>query len=181
MNYFKRFYFQISCVLIAIFVLFPRTSTEHYGDRLQYALPLVGAFCSVGNKEFSEYATRALLGFSAVHITKNGLGKIEFNKRPNGGHRGFPSGHTAAATYGASYVVRACARRIPLLGPIAIAGAAYTGGSRIESGWHNTFQVVAGVLYGLFFDLSFRSARSRAFLKKYFGRKSKKSGDSNAA
>jgi membrane-associated phospholipid phosphatase len=73
------------------------------------------------------------------------------NRRPNGSYKGFPSGHTAAAFYGASYLSRRCVRtrgqKALLFGL-----AAFVGGSRIHADKHTAAQVVAGALVGLMFD-----------------------------
>ena len=133
--------------------------SEIHGDRLQIALPLAAAVCSLGRSAFKEYAVRFFVQFGVVHGTKNLLGDATLNIRPNGGDRGIPSGHTAAAFFGASYLARDCVGKSPL-GQIAVFGAAmYTGGSRIEAGAHFLFQVMFGAMVGLGADRLFRRPR----------------------
>lgn len=135
------------------------TRSEIHGDRLQIILPLSAAVCSFGRSAFKEYAVRFFVHWGIVHGVKNGLGDAEINIRPRGGDRGIPSGHTAAAFYGASYLARDCVGKSPL-GQIGVfAAAMYTGGSRIEAGAHFLFQVMFGALVGIGADRLFRKRR----------------------
>ena len=129
---------------------------EVAGDYLQYILPISGAVCSFGRSAFSDYAIRFTVHLGLVHGPKNLLGETPMNIRPHGGDKGFPSGHTAAAFYGASYLARECVNKSPW-GQAAVFGAAmFTGGSRIEAGAHFLFQVMFGALVGFGADRLFR-------------------------
>ena len=129
---------------------------EIAGDYLQYILPISGAVCSFGRTAFKEYAVRFFVSLGLVHGPKNLLGEAPINIRPHGGDKGFPSGHTAAAFYGASYLARDCVNK-SVWGQAAVFGAAmYTGGSRIEAGAHFLFQVMFGALVGFGADRLFR-------------------------
>ena len=129
---------------------------EVIGDYLQIILPVTGAVCSFGRSAFSDYFIRFAAHMGVVHGSKNLLGETPINLRPHGGDKGFPSGHTAAAFFGASYVARDCVNKSPW-GQVAVFGAAmYTGGSRIEAGAHFLFQVMFGALVGIGADRLFR-------------------------
>lgn len=135
---------------------------ERMGDALQFLLPITGAACSFGRSGLRDYALRFVALEGMIHAPKNALGDAPINLRPGGATRGFPSGHTAAAFYGASAIARTCLRESPV-GQMAIWGAAmFTGGSRIEAGMHFLFQVVFGALIGLVADLGLRRRRRRA-------------------
>lgn len=135
--------------------------TEITGDYLQIALPVAGLVCSFGREGVADYFTRFWVHWVAVHGPKNALGDAGINIRPNGGDRGIPSGHTAAAFYGASALARTCVAKSPL-GQMAVWGAAmYTGGSRIEAGAHFLFQVMFGALVGIGADRLFGRRRLR--------------------
>lgn len=132
------------------------------GDRLQIALPVVGAACAAGQGNVAEFALRLGGTLAVVHGLKFGLGNASINQRPNGHGAGFPSGHTAAAAYGASAIARDCAGVVPYVGPAVILAAGFVGGSRVQAGQHSLGQVTFGALIGLVFDLGLRCAAGRA-------------------
>lgn len=141
--------------------------TERMGDTLQILLPVAGAVCAFGRSGLRDHALRFVALETMIHLPKNALGTAQINLRPDGGTRGFPSGHTAAAFFGASAVARTCLRESPP-GQMAIWGAAMvTGGSRIEAGAHFLFQVVFGALAGLVADLGLRRGRRPIRLVRY--------------
>jgi len=128
-----------------------RNGFEGVGDVLQIALPVAAAVCAVRKREFWPYAGRFAGQALLVEGVKSGLGKSTLNRRPNGSYNGFPSGHTAAAFYGASYLSRQCLQN---KGQKAIAYglAAVVAASRMQANKHNLGQVVAGALVGYMFD-----------------------------
>lgn len=140
------------------------------GDSVQVAVPLVGLACATARRGAGEYAARFAATMVATHAAKRGLGDAALNRRPSGGRQGFPSGHTAAAAYGASFLVRDCGGFVPLLGPAAVLAAALVGGSRIEAGEHDTGQVVAGAGLGLLGDRALRRRRGREGLRLAWAR-----------
>ncbi len=124
---------------------------ERYGDIFQYVMPLAGAVCAGVRRDVVPYLLR--FGGQAVTVEglKRGLGNAAINQRPNGNSRGFPSGHTAAAFYGASYLAHNCTTSS--IGQIAVYGlAAAVGASRVQSNHHTVAQAVAGALVGMMFD-----------------------------
>ncbi len=173
-SFFLKYYMQIVLGLAALSVLFALPNSQRIGDRLQYAIPIVGLTCSLEFKEAGEYFTRYALGLGAVHLFKNALPDKGINLRPDGGGNGFPSGHTYSAAYGASYIVRKCANRVPYLGTIAAVAAAYTAVTRVESEKHSSFQVLFGMIFGVLFDQIFRKPSMRARFKRVLSRKNGK-------
>jgi len=134
--------------VLAATLLFTAPVAERYGDRLQIVLPVLALGCSVLTGSVGEYMVR-LVGLEVVvHSTKLGLGERPINQRPDGGYKGFPSGHTAAASFGASALVHECIGKSPFVKGVVILGAAFTGASRIEADKHNIWQVLAGALTG---------------------------------
>lgn len=170
----KKYYMQILLGVVAIWVALAAPNSQKIGDRLQYAIPIVGLACSFELKEAGDYFLRYALGLGAVHAFKNGLPDEGINLRPDGGGNGFPSGHTYSATYGASYLVRQCSQRVPYLGTIAAVAASYTAVTRVESGKHSSFQVLFGMIFGVFFDQIFRKNGLRSILARYFSHARKK-------
>ncbi len=138
------------------------------GDRLQVALPVAGLVCAIANQEAVNYLLRFTTTMMVVHSLKRGLAGAEINHRPSGNLQGFPSGHTAAATFGASYLVNDCLRRNKLMQGVSIFGGAYVGASRIEAGKHFLFQVMVGALIGWLGERGFAVfAAVRATLRRH--------------
>ena len=133
------------------------------GDALQIALPIAAVVCSIRKRDFSSVGWRLIGQEATVQAGKNALGKSRINRRPNGNYKGFPSGHTAAAFYGASYLSRKCLKSRG--GKIAVFGlAALVAASRVDADTHSIGQAVAGALVGVAFDrvsVSFTNNRIR--------------------
>lgn len=154
----------LALLLLVAFV--PDREAEHIGDRLQVALPLAGWACAFANGEGGGYALRFAASWLTVHGLKNGLGDAPLNHRPHGGLRGFPSGHTAAAAFGASYLAQGCLQRNPWAAGTSVIAAGFTGASRIEAGAHTIWQVLWGALIGWVFERAFRRASPRTFWRR---------------
>jgi hypothetical protein len=144
------------CTVLACVVLFSGKETERVGDKLQVALPLLGFGCSIVNGQAFEYFSRFVVMEIVLHGSKNALGDMPINQRPSGGDRGFPSGHTTAATFGASALIHDCITSNAYVKGAVVLAAAFVGGSRIEAERHTTLQVVAGVFWGWVSQNAFR-------------------------
>lgn len=118
------------------------------GDKLQVALPVAGLACALAQGHGVQYTGRYLLLELGIKGPKFGLGEAEINRRPDGGYLGFPSGHTAAASFGATALVMGCLQGNPGAQAIAIIAAGFTGASRIVSDKHTIWQVLAGATWG---------------------------------
>ncbi len=138
----------IVLAVLALTVAASLPSAERVGDRVQIALPVLGLGCSVLTGGAGEYLLRYVAGTAVVHGSKAGLGERALNERPRGGYAGFPSGHMAAASFGASALVSSCLQRSPFAQGVVILAAGFTGASRIEAGAHTIWQVLAGALVG---------------------------------
>lgn len=121
---------------------------ERIGDRVQIALPLAGLVCAASQGQGPTYVGRYLLLETGIKGSKWGLGDVPINRRPNGSLQGFPSGHTAAASFGAVALARSCLAQSPTAQAMAILAAGFTGVSRVEAHKHNIWQVFAGAAWG---------------------------------
>lgn len=134
----------------------------HAGDGIQIALPLVAAACSAARGDLGETVGRFAALMAVAHGLKAALGDQPMNTRPNGDGSGFPSAHTAAAVFGASAVLRTCGAAVPYVGPAVTVAAAYVAGTRIEGRRHTLNQTLAGAVFALVADRSFRTRAARA-------------------
>ncbi len=137
-------------VVLLLVVVLTKPDAEKYGDHLQYALPSLAWGCEIAEGRGKEYFLRFLVMEGILHGSKQGLGDIPLNTRPNGGDEGFPSGHTTAAVFGASALVQECLKNRPVVQMLVITAGGYVGASRIEAGKHDIWQVLAGVFLGWF-------------------------------
>lgn len=124
---------------------------QKVGDVLQVVIPGAAAVCSVRQDDLAPFAGRLAGQIVTTQALKHGLGNRSINRRPNGESKGFPSGHTGAAFYGASYLSRLCLTT-PGQRTVAYGLAALVGASRIQSDKHDLTQVAAGALLGVMFD-----------------------------
>jgi membrane-associated phospholipid phosphatase len=129
-----------------------QSTFEKMGDVMQVALPLAAAYCATRQNDLRPYAKRFAGQFVVTQGLKYGLGNSQLNQRPDGGSHGFPSGHTAAAFYGASYLSHNNCLKTRGQRAIAYSLAIAVGASRIDSNKHNLGQVAAGALIGYYFD-----------------------------
>ncbi len=176
LKHLRRWRNHLILAVLAITILMTEPLSERYGDRLQVALPLLGLGCTVLTGGTGEYLLRFLVLEGAVQGTKAALADASLNQRPRGGNKGFPSGHTAAATFGASALVHECISNSPFTKTVVIIAAGFTGASRVDAGAHTIWQVLAGALVGYFVERLFRRgfparpaeiwARLRALLRR---------------
>ncbi|NOX73140.1 MAG: phosphatase PAP2 family protein [Alphaproteobacteria bacterium] len=152
---------RIILVVLVLSFAFSEKQIERLGDTYQYALPLLALGCSLSNGEAVDFLGRYLVQLALVHGPKNLLGETDINARPRGGYKGMPSGHTATAVFGASNLVNQCIRKNVLVQIVVIAAAVFVGGSRVQSGAHNIWQVLIGAFVGWGSDRAFRRAISR--------------------
>lgn len=144
-------------------VIVTDSSARRYGDNLQIALPLLAWGCAATKAgDGKEFALRFAAMFAAAHASKTVLGDAPLNQRPNGHDGGFPSAHTAAAALGASGLVHGCLKGNPAAQAVVVIAAAFVGGSRIEVGAHDIWQVLAGALLGWVCDRALRHGPGRA-------------------
>jgi membrane-associated phospholipid phosphatase len=134
--------------LLALSVAVAVPDTRRIGDTLQVVLPLMALGCAAAKGEAGPLVGRYLVLEAGIKIPKAALGDAPVNRRPDGGGRGFPSGHTAAATFGAAHLIVQCVGAHPGVRGALLLGAAFTGGSRIEAGRHTLWQTTAGALWG---------------------------------
>ncbi|KPP84157.1 MAG: lipid A oxidase [Rhodobacteraceae bacterium HLUCCA08] len=137
-------------VIAALFciVLVTGRHAERIGDVVQVALPVAGLGCAIGSGQGVTYFGRYILLEIGIKTPKFLLGEHPINMRPDGGTAGFPSGHTAAATFGATGLMQTCLKSSKPAQAVVVLAAGFTGGSRIDAGKHNVWQVLAGATLG---------------------------------
>lgn len=155
-------------LILAITVAATGRGVERVGDNLQIALPLIAWGCTALNGNAREFAGRFLVTMAAVHAIKHGSGDAELALRPSGGELGMPSGHTAAAAFGASSIVNDCLKGNVIVAGITVLAAGFVGVSRVEAEKHDAWQVFWGGLMGWAGD---RALRRRSPARAYAGRK----------
>ena len=124
---------------------------EQFGTAMKYGLPLAAAVCAVDQNRFEDFAVRGVLQAALVWGMKEYFDGAPISRRPSGEGKGFPSGHTAAAFFGAADLAGKCFDDRPEVGAFAYGAAALTGWSRVSAGQHTPQQVWSGALIGLSF------------------------------
>ncbi len=126
------------------------SSLETAGTVLQIVLPAAAAVCAINQHRGAEFFAGLAAQAIVVHGLKTALGDSKINRRPDGGTHGFPSGHVAAATYGAVSLARKCFPDRPVLKVISYGLALAVAISRYNANRHTAAQIGAGALTGYF-------------------------------
>ena len=121
---------------------------EDFGTAMKYGLPLAAAVCAADQHRLEDFAVRGALQAALVWGLKEYFDGTPISGRPNGEGKGFPSGHTAAAFFGASDLAGKCFEDKPLAGAATYGAAGLTGWSRVHAGAHTPEQVFSGALIG---------------------------------
>ncbi|WP_054304060.1 phosphatase PAP2 family protein [Gemmobacter sp. LW-1] len=125
-----------------------KTGLERTGDALQVILPAMAGVCAIRQQRTANFVA----GLATTELVTQGLKTAtrdsRIGRRPNGHDRGFPSGHTSMAFYGATSLARDCWRDSPVAGALAFGAATLVGVSRVKADQHTVGQVLAGALVG---------------------------------
>ena len=120
-------------------------ATATAGDVLQYGIPALALGLTAYRQDREGAGQLAISGLVSTSITWTLKVTVD-EKRPSGGGRGFPSGHSSTAAFGAGFVHR----RYGLLPALPLyTGTAFVAWSRVDARAHRTLDVVAGVAIGL--------------------------------
>lgn len=138
--------FLVFCALAASAAAGAESSTQRAGDILQIAVPAAGFATAVylrDGKGAEQFFESLAVELGAVYSIKYAVDK----PRPRGtGGRAFPSGHTAAAFQGASFIERRYGWRY---GAAAYLVGAFVGWSRIAAHEHDFPDVLFGGAIGV--------------------------------
>lgn len=119
------------------------------GDILQIALPVAAigtAFLKDDVEGEKQFVTSFAANMAITNILKFSLKNTDYDKRPNGGHYSFPSGHTAAAFGGAFFMQQ---RYGIEYGAPTMALASLTAYSRVKGDYHHWRDVIGGAVIAL--------------------------------
>jgi membrane-associated phospholipid phosphatase len=123
---------------------------EKFGDAMQIALPFVALTCAAKQGRAAETALGFAVQAAAVNGSKAMLRDARINQRPDGKGRGFPSGHSASAMFGAANLAEFCYQGRPALQFASYSLALAVGLSRMDANRHTPLQVAAGLALGYF-------------------------------
>ncbi len=144
-----------SAALLGLLCLLPAQAYadpfEQFGTAMKYGLPLAAAVCAADQDRLEDFAVRGVLQAALVWGMKEFFDGAPISRRPSGEGKGFPSGHTAAAFFGASDLAGKCFDDRPEAGALAYGAAGLTGWSRVHAGEHTPAQVFSGALLGVSF------------------------------
>lgn len=124
---------------------------EQFGTAMKYGLPLAAAVCAADQGRLEDFAVRGAVQMALVWGLKEIFDGQPIGRRPTGAGKGFPSGHTASAFFGAADLAGKCVQDEPAAGALAYGAAGLTGWSRVEAGEHTVPQVMSGALIGFSF------------------------------
>ena len=138
---------------------------ETTGDVLQYVLPAAAAGLTLAYRDGQgalEFGESAGVTLAATFALKYGINE----KRPNGGHQSFPSGHASISFSSAEFMRKRYGWEY---GIPAYTAASFVAYSRVEARQHHPHDVVAGAAIGI--------ASSFIFTRPYAGWQLQAEGD----
>jgi len=136
--------------LLIMFVLlcqvgYAKSNTEKIGDFLTFAIP-AAAYGSTFYMDDAEGRGQFYLAYGTTMASTVALKYTVREKRPDNNDRdSFPSGHTASAVAGATFIHKRYGFKYAIP---AYMGAIYTGYSRIQVNRHHPRDVIAGAVIG---------------------------------
>jgi membrane-associated phospholipid phosphatase len=142
---------MIKSSLITLFTLVlatqahAKTGWQKFADIGAYGLPLAALGLTAANDDLNEGGYQLAYTGAAATVTTQSLKYLINAKRPNGGDKGFPSGHTTTAFFAAAYLENRYGWEVGIPAHL-LAGA--VGYARVKSKNHNWGQVVAGAAIG---------------------------------
>ena len=139
------------CVVLATGLPARADPFEQFGTAMKYGLPLAAAACARDQDRLEDFAVRGIVQTALVWGMKEFFDGAPISRRPSGEGKGFPSGHTAAAFFGAGDLAGKCFADRPAAGAVAYGAAGLTGWSRVHAGEHTPEQVWTGALMGFSF------------------------------
>jgi membrane-associated phospholipid phosphatase len=117
-----------------------KSEVERGADAMQIVLPALGAAAVVATSDW-EGGGQLLRSTTASLVVTQALKHAIDARRPNGAGLSFPSGHTALAFAGASFLTRRYGLRV---GVPALGAASFVAWSRVHTRDHHVRDVVAG-------------------------------------
>lgn len=143
-----------ACAALALMIAAAPASAdpfEDFGTAMKYAMPLAAAVCAADQGRFEDFAVRGAIQAVVVLGLKTWLDGEPISVRPSGQGRGYPSGHSAAAFFGASDLAGKCLDDDRAAGAALYGAAGATALSRIHAGEHTMQQAMTGALIGFSF------------------------------
>lgn len=124
---------------------------KDFGDTMRYAMPAAGLGVSLFKRDWEgsrQWLRETVATAAMTEIIKDGFDDTAWGKRPNGGTKSFPSGHTSAACGGAAFLGKRYGWEY---GAVAFPFAAATGYSRVDADKHHWRDVIGGCVlaYGM--------------------------------
>jgi len=138
----------------------PADAVETLGTIGSIALPVSGLVAAAAHKD-EKGALQLAKAYGAAMVVVYILKPTIDRQRPDGGSQSFPSGHTASAFAGATFLQR---RYGWSYGVPAYAIASFVGYSRVEARRHYTSDVIAGAAIAIAGNLVFTRRFSRVFV-----------------
>ncbi len=137
---------KIIIVFLFYGVLYAKSNTEKIGDFLTFAIPAVAYGSTFYYMDDTEGREQFYWAYGTAMTTTVVLKYSIKEKRPdNDDEDSFPSGHTASAMAGATFIHKRYGFKYAIP---AYIGAIYTGYSRIQVNRHHPHDVVVGAIIG---------------------------------
>lgn len=126
-------------------------SLKDYSDTMRFALPAAGVGVTLLKRDWEgtrQWTRESLATLALTGLIKKATNKTSWGKRPDGGDKAFPSGHTSAACSGSAFLGKRYGWKYAA---VTFPMAAVAGYSRVDTQKHHWRDVIGGCLlaYGM--------------------------------
>ncbi len=133
---------------------------KHTGNVSNLVFPLMAGVCAYKKADLPRYVVMQAAAMGTVKIGKSAYGKEEINRRPNGHHRGYVSGHSQFTATSVMYLTLNKCHQSKWNGVLHYI-TALTGYSRVGANAHFPIQAVRGIIVGYLSVLIFSRRRTK--------------------
>ena len=119
---------------------------EKSGDILEIVLPVTAFASTFIWKDQQKAPMQFIKTMGTSFVITHAIKRLINKQRPNGGNYSFPSGHTSAAFTGAAFIERRYGLKVGI--PTYLL-ASYVGWTRVESNYHDKWDVLGGAIVGI--------------------------------
>jgi len=133
---------------------------KHTGNVSNLVMPIMAGVCAHKKGDLPRYIATQAAGMSIVKLAKNGFGKSELNRRPNGGSRGVVSGHSQFTATSVMYLTMNRCHEAKWNWVLHYV-TALSGYSRVGANAHSPIQAIRGIIIGYLVVYIFNFKRVR--------------------
>ncbi len=136
------------------------------GNLSNLVMPIMAGVCAHKKGDLPRYIVTQASGMAIIKAAKNGYGKQEINRRPNGGSRGVVSGHSQFTATSVMYMTMNRCHEAKWNWVLHYV-TALTGYSRVGANAHSPIQAIRGIIIGYLVVFIFNFKRLKRIFNSF--------------